>query len=127
MTKKRFLLCWLLVFPFLLNAQSEWIKNHLESEFYKNHFVGFYLQDAETGQELMNYNGEKLFTPASNVKILSLYSAMKVLPDSIPALKYERKGDDLLIQGLGDPTFLHPEFKSVTRVLDFLKNETGKI
>ncbi len=127
MTNKRFLLCWLLVFPFLLNAQSEWIKNHLESEFYKNHFVGFYLQDAETGQELMNYNGEKLFTPASNVKILSLYSAMKVLPDSIPALKYERKGDDLLIQGLGDPTFLHPEFKSVTRVLDFLKNETGKI
>ena len=121
------MLCWLLVFPFLLNAQSEWIKNHLESEFYKNHFVGFYLQDAETGQELMNYNGEKLFTPASNVKILSLYSAMKVLPDSIPALKYERKGDDLLIQGLGDPTFLHPEFKSVTRVLDFLKNETGKI
>lgn len=127
MTKKRFLLCWLLVLPLLLNAQSEWIKNHLESEFYKNHFVGFYLQDAETGQELMNYNGEKLFTPASNVKILSLYSAMKVLPDSIPALKYERKGDDLLIQGLGDPTFLHPEFKSVTRVLDFLKNETGKI
>ncbi|MFA7688321.1 MAG: D-alanyl-D-alanine carboxypeptidase [Moheibacter sp.] len=127
MTKKRFLLCWLLVLPLLLNAQSEWINNHLESEFYKNHFVGFYLQDAETGQELMNYNGEKLFTPASNVKILSLYSAMKVLPDSIPALKYERKGDDLVIQGLGDPTFLHPEFKSVTRVLDFLKNETGKI
>lgn len=111
----------------VLNAQSDWIKSHLESDFYKTQFVGFYLQDAKTGEELANYNGEKLFTPASNVKILSLYSAMKTLPDSIPALKYERNGTDLYIEGLGDPTFLHPEFKSVSRALDFLKKEPGKI
>lgn len=127
MAKRHSILFLILIFPVILNAQSDWIKNHLESEFYRNHFVGFYLQDAETGEELANYNGEKLFTPASNVKILSLYSAMKTLKDSIPALKYEYKNENLYIQGLGDPTFLHPEFKSVTRALDFLKKTEGKI
>lgn len=110
------------------NAQSsEWVKNYLESDFYKTQFTGFYLYDPVSKQVLENYNGEKYFTPASNVKILSLYSAMKVLPDSIPALRYQHKDGNLYIEGLGDPTFLHPEFKSVTRALDFLKKEPGNI
>ena len=110
------------------NAQSsDWVKNYLESDFYKTQFTGFYLYDPVSKQVLENYNGEKYFTPASNVKILSLYSAMKVLPDSIPALRYQHKDGNLYIEGLGDPTFLHPEFKSVTRALDFLKKEPGNI
>lgn len=117
----------ILFLPLVLKSQSEWIQNHLESDFYKNQFTGFYLQDAETAEVLFDYNGEKYFTPASNVKILSLYSAMKVLPDSIPALRYERKNGNLYIEGLGDPTFLHPEFRSVNRAIDFLKNEPGDI
>ena len=119
----------LLVFSFgiRLSAQSDWVKNHLESDFYKTQFTGFYLYDPNTKEVLENYNGEKYFTPASNVKIFSLYSAMKVLPDSIPALRYYKKDNDLFIEGLGDPTFLHPEFKSVTRALDFLKKEPGNI
>ncbi|MFV0306049.1 MAG: D-alanyl-D-alanine carboxypeptidase/D-alanyl-D-alanine-endopeptidase [Moheibacter sp.] len=125
--KQFIFLRFLLFISFTVNAQSEWIKNHLESDFYKNQFTGFYLYDLGSKKELENYNGEKYFTPASNVKVLSLYSAMKVLPDSIPALRYERKGNDLYIEGLGDPTFLHPEFKSVSKVLEFLKKEEGKI
>lgn len=117
----------LFLLPPFANSQTDWVKTHLESDFYKNQFVGFYLYDLGTKKVLENYNGEKFFTPASNVKILSLYSAMKVLPDSIPALRFERKGGDIYIEGLGDPTFLNPEFKSVNRVLDFLKKETGTI
>jgi len=108
-------------------AQSNGIQKHIESDFYKNQFTGFYLYDPETKQVIEDYNGEKYFTPASNVKILTLYSAMKTLPDSIPALRYERIDGDLYIEGLGDPTFLHPEFKSVNRVLDWLKEESGDI
>lgn len=126
MLKKLFILS-LLILGIGLQAQSDWIKNHLESNFYKTQFTGFYLYDPSTKQVLEDYNGEKYFTPASNVKIFSLYSAMKTLPDSIPALRFERKGTDLYIQGLGDPTFLHPEFRSVTRIMDFLKKETGTI
>lgn len=117
----------LLVFQISFGQTSDWIKNYLESDFYKTQFVGFYLYDPVSKQVLENYNGEKAFTPASNIKILTLYSALKVLGDSIPALKYERKDGALYIEGLGDPTFLHPEFKSVNKVLDFLKKENGKI
>lgn len=124
---RKFLFLNFLILGIFLHAQSDWVKNHLESNFYKTQFTGFYLYDPATKQVLEDYNGEKYFTPASNVKIFSLYSAMKTLPDSIPALRFERKGADLYIQGLGDPTFLHPEFKSVTRVMDFLKKETGNI
>lgn len=111
----------------LVWGQKEGVIKHLESDFYKNQFTGFYLYDPETKEVLVDYNGERFFTPASNVKILSLYSAMKVLPDSIPALRYERREGNLYIEGLGDPTFLHPEFKSVNRSLDFLKKEEGDI
>lgn len=128
MIRKNFILFLILILPFCGNAQtSDWVKNHLESDFYKTQFTGFYLYDPATKQVLENYNGEKYFTPASNVKILSLYSALKVLPDSIPALRYQQKDGNLYIEGLGDPTFLHPEFKSVTRALDFLKKEPGNI
>lgn len=121
------ILIFCLFLPIFGQSQSTWVKSHLEADFYKNQFTGFYLYDPETKQVLEDYNGAKYFTPASNVKILSLYSAMKVLTDSIPALRYERKDGNLYIEGLGDPTFLHPEFKSVTRALDFLKKEEGSI
>jgi len=126
---KRFLIfCFVYTANLPAFAQtSDWVKNHLESDFYKTQFTGFYLYDPESKEILENYNGEKYFTPASNVKILSLYSAMKVLPDSIPALRYQKKGNGLYIEGLGDPTFLHPEFKSVSRALDFLKKDSGNI
>lgn len=128
MIRKNFILFLILILPLAGKSQtSDWVKNHLESDFYKTQFTGFYLYDPSTKQVLENYNGEKYFTPASNVKILSLYAAMKVLPDSIPALRYQQKDGDLYIEGLGDPTFLHPEFRSVTRALDFLKKEPGNI
>ena len=124
---RNYLILILILFSAFGKAQSDWILKHFESDFYKNQITGFYLYDPETKEVLESYNGDKNFTPASNVKILSLYSALKVLPDSIPALRYERKDGNLHIEGLGDPTFLHPQFKSVTRALDFLKDEPSDI
>lgn len=121
------LLLFSLILTVSVRAQSDGILALLNSDFYKEQFTGFYLYDPQSGELLSDFNGEKYFTPASNVKILTLYSAMKSLPDSIPALRYERINGDLYIEGLGDPTFLHPEFKSVNRILDWLKNEEGKI
>ncbi|MBY0067606.1 D-alanyl-D-alanine carboxypeptidase [Empedobacter falsenii] len=109
-----------------LFAQTELIEKHLNSNFYSTQFTGFYLYDPITKEEIYNYNGNKFFIPASNTKIFTLYTAMKMLNDSIPAFKYQLIGDELHIEGTGDPTFLHPKYKN-TRAVDFLKNNGSKI
>ena len=109
-----------------LFGQTEVLKNHLDSDFYKTQFVGFYLYDPQEKKEVFSYNGNKYFTPASNTKIFTLYAAMKSLTDSIPAFKYVIRGDELHLEGTGDPTFMHPKFKN-PKVLDFIKSKGNKI
>lgn len=109
-----------------LFAQKELIDQHFNSDFYSSQFTGFYLYDPAAKEEMYNYNGNKFFIPASNTKIFTLYTAMKMLNDSIPAFKYQLIGDELHIEGTGDPTFLHPKYKN-TKAVDFLKNTGSKI
>ena len=109
-----------------LFAQKDLIDQHLNSDFYSTQFTGFYLYDPILKEEIYTYNGNKFFTPASNTKIFTLYTAMKMLGDSIPAFKYQLIGEELHIEGTGDPTFLHPKYKN-TRAVDFLKNNGSKI
>lgn len=94
----------------------------LQTEFYKNHFTGMLIIDPATNDTLLNYDSEKYFIPASNTKIFSLYASLKMLPDSIPAFTYIKENDTTYIQGTGDPTLLHPYFKS-DKVLEFLKGQ----
>ena len=114
------------VFSVPIFAQKELITQHLESNFYATQFTGFYLYDPVTKEEVYNYNGNKYFIPASNTKIFTLYTAMKMLNDSIPAFKYKLVNDELHIEGTGDPTFLHPKYKK-NRAVDFLKNTGTKL
>ncbi|WP_298481141.1 D-alanyl-D-alanine carboxypeptidase [uncultured Maribacter sp.] len=90
------------------------------ANFYNNQFTGLLVIDPVTKDTLYNYNGSKYFTPASNTKIYTLYSALKVLPKNIPALTYIVQHDTLYAQGTGDPTLLHPYFKDRTSI-HFLK------
>lgn len=110
-----------------LFGQKELIDNELNSEFYSSQFTGFYLYDPFTSEELYNYNGNKFFIPASNTKIFTLYTAMKTLGDSIPAFKYQLIGEELHVEGTGDPTFLHPKYSDNNKSLNFLKNNGNKI
>ncbi len=95
-------------------------KTVLDSQFYDNQFTGFLILDATSKDTLYNLNGDKYFTPASNTKIFTLFTALQFLPDSIPALKYLIENDTLFIEGTGDPSFLHPYFKDST-ALNFLR------
>jgi len=121
---------WSSFFIFLLSpllfAQQDLLQKHLAGDFYKTQFIGFYLYDPAEKKEIFSYNGTKYFTPASNTKIFTLYAALKTLNDSIPAFKYALRGDELHIEGTGDPTFMHPKFKN-PKVVDFLKKKGTKI
>ena len=113
--KKIFFACSILLF--LIGCASakknlqRTTKTVLESPFFDNQFTGFLILDAESNDTLYNLNSTKYFTPASNTKIFTLYTALQFIPDKIPALKYLTQNDTLYIEGTGDPSFLHPYFK----------------
>lgn len=74
--------------------------------------VGIALYDMDTKRWLYQYQSDKYFTPASNMKLFTCYAAMKYLGDSIATFKYiVGKDSSLLVQPLADPTFLHPRFQ----------------
>jgi len=75
------------------------------SGFYKNQFVGFMVYDPQTMDTLFNHNGKKYFTPASNTKIFTLYTGLKLLPKNIPAIRYIIQNNTLFLEGTGDLCF----------------------
>ena len=107
-------------------AQNELIERSLQSSFYDDQQVGFYLYDIDTQKEVFSYNGISYFLPASNTKIATLYAVATVMKDSIPGIFYYETDSELHFQGTGDPTFLHPKFDN-QRVLNFLKNSTKNL
>ncbi|WP_143961717.1 D-alanyl-D-alanine carboxypeptidase [Litoribacter populi] len=96
------------------------------SEIMQEHFVGFVLYDQEKGRVIYEENANKYFLPASNTKLFTLYAALNMLGDSIPALRYEERGDSLIVWGTGDPTFLHEKFED-QRAFEFLKGHDKQI
>lgn len=86
-----------------------------------NHFTGIMLFDPDNKDTIVSYNSAKYFTPASNTKIFTLYTALKLLPPKVPAFKYLISKDTLIIVGTGDPSFFHPIFKD-SSAFNYIKN-----
>jgi serine-type D-Ala-D-Ala carboxypeptidase/endopeptidase (penicillin-binding protein 4) len=87
---------------------------------FKDH-TGFLLFDPVKKKNLIEFNSEKYFTPASNTKIVTFYTALNVLGDSVCAFKYVQQNDSLIIWGMGDPSFLNLDVFKNDRVFSFLK------
>lgn len=94
------------------------------SKILNDHFTGFALYDLDSKKMVYELNDDKYYTPASNTKLFTWYTCLRMLGDSIPGLRYEIHGDSLVFEGTGDPSFLHPDLKGVN-AYDFLKN-SGK-
>ncbi len=97
-----------------------------ESAEFKNGFSGFALYDPASDEILYTHNADKYFTPASNTKLFTLFTGLKMLDDSIPAIKYTIKGDSLIFRGTGDPSFLNPDLPE-SKVSSFLKQSRKKL
>ena len=104
-----------------------WLRARLDSSrALRQHPTGLSIADAVTGQPLFGYHEAQYFTPASTMKLLSLYAGLQLLPDSLPSLRYFSRGDTLFFQGTGDPTFLHGDVPS-RRAYDFLAKRPEKM
>lgn len=77
----------------------------LSSQF--QHHTGFYLYDPDSKKVLIDHNGDKYFTPASNTKIFTLYTSLKLLGDRLPGFYYQESADSVIFWGSGDPSFLY--------------------
>lgn len=87
-----------------------------------NAHVGISIYSPEENKFICNYNSDKYFVPASTTKLFSLYAGMKYIGDSIKAFRYHETEDTLYIIPTGDPTLLHPDFKT-NPGLNFLINK----
>lgn len=103
-----------------LNKNQKNVNAILTSNFYDNQFTGVLIVDTQNRDTLIALNPGKYFTPASNVKIFTLYAGLQIIPDKMPTLKYIAKNDTLYFEGTGDPSWLHPYFKDSTAI-QFLK------
>lgn len=92
------------------------IDRHINSHTTNDYFQGLLVYDPIKRDTLYSHNDQKYFTPASNTKIITLYTSLKTLPEKIPALKYIIKNDTLFMEGTGDPTLLHPYFGDSTAI-----------
>jgi serine-type D-Ala-D-Ala carboxypeptidase/endopeptidase (penicillin-binding protein 4) len=110
--------------PISHKALTKKIKS-FESKF--QHHTGFMLYDVEQRQELYSFQSGRYFTPASNTKILTFYTALILLGDSVPAFQYVEREDSLIIRGMGDPSFLYQKTFDSRKAFDFLTNQDKQL
>ncbi len=98
------------------------LKNIRKDTMLRSAHCGIAVWDTEKNKYLIRHQSDRYFVPASNVKIATLYAALKYLPDSLPSFDYYQSQDTLFIIPKGDPTFLDADFRNQTG-FEFLKRE----
>lgn len=101
-------------------------KTFKESTVLAQHHVGFALAATDAKKLIYQQQADHYFTPASNMKLLNFYAALKLIPDSVPGLRYIIKGDSLIFWGTGDPSFLQSRLRA-TRTYDFLRTASQQL
>lgn len=83
--------------------QKDVVDQSAQEEFFR----GIVVFDPEKNKTVLNINGNKYFTPASNTKLFTFYAAYKTFNDSVAGLMYYENKDSLIICGTADPSFLY--------------------
>lgn len=119
--KNNLLLFILIILTLISCSTTKQIERNLEKQSeINNYFRGFVVYNTKTNKEVINYNGAKYFTPASNTKLFTFYSAYRTFKDSVTGFEYDILKDSLIIKGTADPSLLYGFEESKT--IEFLKN-----
>lgn len=105
------------------------LEHSMEQSSTFNGLTGFFLMDQVTNKVIYEKNADVYFTPASNAKILTLFTAMKILKNEVPNLRYLKTAEgEIHIQGTGHPALLNPAFPDEKNTaLSFLQNQRQAI
>lgn len=130
MIKSLFHISCLLLF-YSCVAQKQLKKNPSFDRFvndtsFRSAHIGVSIYDPSTRKYLYDHQGEKYFVPASNIKIITCYAAMKYLKHILPGIRYYENDTAIYLLPTGDPTFLHRDFLNQP-VVNFLKHQQKKI
>lgn len=116
MTIRRYIVCqfFLLFLQQAALAQqpliAKWAAQLLGSPALRQAHTGICIYEPATRKYWYRYQDNKYFMPASNTKIFTLYAGLRLLGDSLPALRYLETDTALYVKGTGDPAFLHPDY-----------------
>lgn len=97
----------------------------LESPVFSKIFTGFALFDPSLDSMLFSHQADKYYTPASNTKLFTFYTTLKILKDSIPLYRHHQRPGITIIQGMGNPMFMHPDFPTDSSWIKELINLPG--
>ena len=86
--------------------------------------VGIHIYDIDAATTIYDYQGDKYFVPASNTKLVTCYTALKLLGDSLVSVEVAENDTAVFVKPKGDPTILHPDFPRQP-VISFLQ-QAGK-
>jgi serine-type D-Ala-D-Ala carboxypeptidase/endopeptidase (penicillin-binding protein 4) len=100
----------------------------LENGLFESAFTGYQIIDLQTRKIIAERNADKYFRPASCTKVLTLYTSLELLQDSLIAYRYTNIGPATsIMQAMGDPTTAHPAFERWAGVQDPRKNKITHI
>ncbi|MEO7905823.1 MAG: D-alanyl-D-alanine carboxypeptidase [Saprospiraceae bacterium] len=100
-----------------------WTELAIENEYH----VGLSIYDLSKEKWIFNHREDNYFTPASNVKLLTMLATLTYLDEKIPAAFYQEKEDTLFIWGGGDPGTLYPPVRDSAGLVDFIRNTNKQI
>ena len=130
-------LCFLIVLgllPVFSKGQSALAKKKAvlaskieQSAIFSQSFTGFTLLDPAKKEPIYSHNADKYFTPASNTKIFTLYTALQILGDSLPMIHYQKQADSLIIWGTGHPGFLNPYLPQDSKLWQLLVDSSYQL
>ncbi len=92
-------------------------------------FTGIHVIDPESGKEWLRYRADRLFVPASTLKLLTWHRVRASLGERAPAFGYRIRGNAILLRPMGYPYLAYPgkedsDIRSFLQAFDTLYLDT---